>query len=382
MRFIKPKKKRLSKKLKRFLKDNNLTEIYTALRNTSGTQDYFDFSTVDKSKISYLKGSRIPEKTHLIFNKDYRKSYAYHTSVGKLISGMVDNAVIVNASKAFFKLENNFEVTITSEICKYYLHNNYSKLEQGGSLYSSCMRHRECQAYISVYEDMGADRVQLAVILDKEGGVLGRALLWHAESVEENRKVDYLDRVYAVNDNIEDILYQWARDKKMLNYENGLSETLHINYTISERQPLPYFDTFYHYGDGVLSTSNDYCNYELRETCGETLQELGGSRCDNCDELYNEDDLRYCEDAEEYRCEECCRYSEYYNAWFAYSCNFSSYEDTYFPEDSDDFVWINGLEDYILCDHAMYDEETDQHYTIEDYDTLIAEREAELETVS
>ena len=78
--------KLISHDLKKFLLDNDLSCIHEDLINSDNGNNYFDFSTTDKSKISYLKGDRIPDDTSLLFDDEYRKTKAYHTKLGKLLS--------------------------------------------------------------------------------------------------------------------------------------------------------------------------------------------------------------------------------------------------------------------------------------------------------
>jgi hypothetical protein len=387
IKTIKASKKRVSKRLKRFLLNNHMKKIYEALRQGEDSKNYFDFSSTDGSKISYLKGSRIPDKSHLLFDKPYRLKYGYHTSIGKILSGspLVTNDDIIWASKKFFQRRTNFQVEVTTEICKHYLEKNYSKEIQGGSLYSSCMRYAECESYIRAYEIFGSDIVKLAVILDDKGGVLARALLWQDVKNFKGGTGKYLDRVYAVNDNIESVMYSWAEAQGFRTY-NQSTGGLSVSVEIDDDTPLPYFDTFQHYQDGVLNTCDGTC---LDSTSGYSLREVDGYICDRCGDRVNGDDIHWSDYERQYLCNDCGTYSDYIDDYIAESnACYSNYKDVYFPSGHEDWVYSDYEEDwvllddtvytesgeYIFCDHARYDDETDGYYTIDEYDDLIAER--------
>jgi len=85
IKTIKTKRKRLSKKLKKFLSKNGFTNISDALKSSTSQNDYFDFSNTQAGKISYIKKSRMPQKLSNIYDADYRISYGTHAKIGKLI---------------------------------------------------------------------------------------------------------------------------------------------------------------------------------------------------------------------------------------------------------------------------------------------------------
>jgi len=388
-------KKYISDDLKEFLKSNDLLAVLEALENREDSKNYFDFSYTDKSKVSYLTQDRIPDNLSLLFDKEYRVSKAYHTKIGKLISDAVSNDVIVFASKKFFARQNSFDIILVDNICYNYLESSYSRDESGngGSLYNSCMRYDECQDYTAIYEYFGKDVVQLAVILNADKKVLARALFWNCIDSNDN-SVKYLDRVYAVNDNIGSMMYNWAEENGFLSY-NKTKPELRIDVNIPDDHPLPYFDSFRYYEDGILSTeSGKYC---LDSTDGQCLDEMSNDfYCNNCGESVDEGDRRYsnCEDRD--LCPNCSVWSDYMDDYLSESeAVYSEHSNTYICAGHDDFVYSEYHSDYlhrddvvpigddfVLASEAIFDNVSEEWFLKDDYDNLIAEREASVEAIS
>lgn len=375
--------KKMSTELKQFLEKNNLEVIKDALLNSTDSKDYFDFSITDPKKISYLKGDRIAESTMLNFYQGYRKSKAFHTKIGRLVSDTVDNAIIIRASKLLYERVEKYDVRIVSDIKYYYLEDNYTThpdFHDKGPLFSSCMRYDHLQDAIGLYESFGSSAVRLAVILDNDGGLLARALLWNCQlrTSEETVDIIYLDRVYAVDDNIEHCLYSWAEQQGYKPYNKGVFGSLSVDCSINDCDFVPYFDTFCYYDTaGTLrSDTGDVC---LQETEGERLDAMIGTLCECCGDRR---DTEFCEDVSEYRCESCREWSEYENCFLSLSnAVWSAHSRTYFAEGNDDFVYSEQSSDWIPYSEVIFDEDTEDYYTHKDYRELISEREAEIETV-
>jgi len=208
----------LSPELTDYLIHHSLMLLLNDLENNhSNGNNYFDFSLSDTTKISYLKGDRIPDDTNLIFDTEYRKNKAYHGKIGKLLSDEFKQNNNEDIQKISALMSNrglkNTKLFLTDKICHYYHEDNYSNIHgTSGQLHSSCMKHDHLQDAIKLYEKFGSDTVQLLVLTDNEDKVLGRALFWHKVKHDDNI-IQYMDRVYACNDNVAHKFYEYAQNK-------------------------------------------------------------------------------------------------------------------------------------------------------------------------
>ena len=362
------KKKKVSKKLKRFLMKNKLDSIYKALVYSDSSNNYFDFSNSTEGKIGYLKGSRIPSHSHLLFNKEYRTRMGYHATVGKLVSSSehTDNYQVQRASALLYvesKLKDN-EMFLTSKISHYYYKGNYSPMinGSGGSLYGSCMRESWCSDAIKLYEKFGSNVVQLLVLLDDNGLVMGRALFWKAVRTRKDVE-EYLDRVYALNNNVAQAFYSWA-DRRGCKSYNQQSIYGHVDVSIDEDDSVPYFDTFtsYSHYHGLDTCSGDYC---LQETSCETLGNTGGQVCDNCGCRYDsQNEGAYTRDTNEYVCEECHRYCADGECYAIDNTVYVGRD--WYHEDDENIVFSTYDDKWYHIDNTVYSEHLDSSIHIAD----------------
>jgi hypothetical protein len=369
-------KKSISKRLKRFLVLNNLSSIYTALEADKTSKNYFDFSVSDRSKISYLRGDRVPQYSHLYYNNAYRKSKAFHTSIGKLVADSNVSQAEIQKASALLQYQNS-KIIITDKIQYYYHENNYSKLS--GNLGNSCMRHDSLQDAIKLYEIIGKGIVQLAVILDSDDKVLARGLLWYTARDNDNNNIIYLDRVYGVDDNYQTKLYDWAEQKGYKHYKNN-SNHLSIKVSIDNNIPLPYMDTFRYYNyDGYLNNNDgDVC---LESTDARTIEELDDNyECEHCHNTVSRNEILYIDDYGIYLCDGCWVYSEdeqrhipekyaieingeYYSEDNENIC-YSDYDSQYYL--IDDCVYSEYHNSYLACQDVVFCESDDDYYFIND----------------
>lgn len=108
--------------------------------------------------------------------------------------------------------------------------------------------------------------------------------------------------------------------------------------------------------------------------CSLYCEDCGGynrNRCDYCGEhVRYEEDLHWCEDTDEYRCEDCCIYCDYHERWESYRERDMYYIENYgyICEDA----YYNG--DFYCCDHcgnyfyrdndASYDVKSGRYYEV------------------
>lgn len=414
----KTEKKKVSKRLKKYLKRRGYYDVLEALEKRNDMKNYFDFSEDADTKISYLSDKKLPEKSHLLFDKEYRKNNGYHAKIGKIISDKVTAQCIASLTSQLMNRKGAItkKLQFTNEICKYYDEEIYCA--GNGELNHSCMRHWECRDYIRFYEY--CDNVQLVILLNDNGELMARALNWKAKDSEGN-DVIYLDRVYAINDNLKNIIYDWGKKQGYLTYKDN--ERLYININIDEDQPMPYLDSFCFYSTkGVLSTHSGVNPYEIdcvfQHTEGLTIYDIATPRCSNCGESMTRGEECYSDTSECSCCQDCATWSNYHNTYVldnrVVNINGVIYDedcdaliedkisgDLIEIDDSctcvitgvvahiDYFVYSKDAEGYILkedaicindeyyhkdSDSIMFDKETQGYYTLDDYDLLIEER--------
>lgn len=353
--YVKPKKI-INDDLKKFLFDNDLQNIYEDLQNCANGKNYFALSISDKSKISYLTENRIPEDENLIFDAEYRKSKAYHTRIGKVLSDNISQSDMQKVSALLHNraFKNGIQIFLTSEIKRYYHEENYTQLfENSGSLKNSCMKDDNLQTAIGLYEYMGSNIVQLLVAVDKNDQVVARALLWK-QVKKDNTIIQYLDRVYAINDNLEYMLYNYAEEKEILTYK-GCKGCMSIDFEINEDHALPYFDTFKGYSFGILS--NGCGDYNLEGVEGESLDRLNENRynCSECGDIFDcENEGGYSEYNSDFICGDC-------GVW----CNDDIYpnnqiicinKENYVKDDTENICFSDHHNEYLLLEDCVYSE--------------------------
>ena len=147
-----------------------------------GFVNYISVAQTDNMKVSYLTPDRI-NKLQESGEDVWRTSKRFSTKPGAFVRKIFKDISDSDVEK-FSTLYRNaqstpdfrFEVVDGNEILKYYLHDSYAG--QTASLGASCMKHRSCQSFLSIYTN-NPDTIKLLVMLDQRGLLLGRALLWN-----------------------------------------------------------------------------------------------------------------------------------------------------------------------------------------------------------
>ena len=273
---------------------------------------------------------------------ELRDQKAVMTRPGRFFAkfGIKDPQVLEIFTSHFIAQE--FEIVTGEDVRKWYKGDFYVSY-QDTSLQQSCMKHSQCQPYLDVY----VDRADMLIGLDKDGLLLGRAIVWRnvkAEGIDE--LITFMDRVYGIE------TFQWAAmayarkqgwyHKEKQNYCSheqfinpnganirlGLKVAINLDYTY-----MPYMDTMaWLDGENVLNNTGygrplqdidgNNENSECCTSCGDHLDEdhahdpNGNSLCDSC---YDEG----C--ASCYHCGQTIfkdngTYSEYLNEFFCPQC--------------------------------------------------------------
>lgn len=155
------------------------------------------------------------------------------------------------------------------EIYNAYDCRNYTQnLHKNSGLNKSCMKHEESQPYLQLYVD-NSSVVSCLVLLDNEGLIHGRALVWKLDNAGK-----YMDRIYVAYGHYAEYFMQFANQNGMKYYQ-GSSQHEDMEVTLSKGKYTyyPYMDTFtYAYvnssGKLVLTTDKSKAELELEQIDG------------------------------------------------------------------------------------------------------------------
>lgn len=208
-------------KLKRMSKmDGKVGEIANAIVDTIEEEDWLDdsdtkqnfFDVTDKEDtISFLPFNKLPKD----WDEDDDPALPYTTSgrseikIGRIIrallkiadiSDKIDSSIkdkdyedFVNAFKSLkVDTSREFKLVNGSDIHKYYQMKNY--YSSHGALGGSCMAD-EGKGTFKVYSE-NPKKVQLLVLMDSDGKIHGRALVWKLKESPCEAKY-FMDRVYT-----------------------------------------------------------------------------------------------------------------------------------------------------------------------------------------
>jgi hypothetical protein len=155
--------------------------------------------------------------------------------IGKSLKLLVPDIPIHILSKISASLQSLQENKITlvegDEISKYY---RFDNIDNKGTLGSSCMQGKP-KRYFELYEKN--ENVKLAILLNDEGILQGRALLWNTN------KGWAMDRIYYTSDSYKYTFIDWAKSN---NYITDIS--YNDEYIIDLEfipEEFPYLDTFH-----------------------------------------------------------------------------------------------------------------------------------------
>lgn len=228
----------------------------------------------DPTKISYLTQDRIDaiinagEQAKLsneeIIDEFWKTSKRFSCKPGAFVSKIfkdISAKEVENFATLYktFVIKKDVEFSIVSgkDIYKYYDESSYSR--QSGTLGQSCMKSSGCQKFFDFYVD---NDIKMLVLTTPDNKLLGRALVWEIDVINEEGNAEVLklvDRVYTVRDEDYFALFtKWANDNGYLikSYHNWCS-TLQFDKSDEENEyeleyqlkkwdhkSFPYLDTF------------------------------------------------------------------------------------------------------------------------------------------
>lgn len=337
--------------------------------------NYLGISIDDPTKISYINYQRINRANDMdkcINDKDYR----FHSSAGKVARKLISQFMIVpqghpnyNANLHDLYLRNNLLERVSAEriqegivdatalfresdfdefnnlfriegfrqgdtsevifvkghwIAELYKEKNYASLS--GTLGNSCMRYDRTNEYLDIYTK-NPSICSLAVMLNNDGKVQARCLIWEIKGVK------YYDRIYYTSDLVQDKMKAFFLVNNMDTIFSGYSNFKYVNIqenttdkdfdkrVLLNHRTYPYMDSLRYMTEdcSLLSNSDDdMCdNYRILNCTGGTYESFRGTiaECPCCSNDFNEDEGYYMDHREDdYRnstlCANCVVYSE------------------------------------------------------------------------
>jgi hypothetical protein len=199
--------------------------------------------------------------------------------------------IFVNFYKSYFDRDlTRLKIVEGDDILKYYHEDNYATPfgERIGQLWKSCMRYSDKNHYMKIYSN-NPEVVKMLVLLDEEGKVKTRALLWESAITTLGKEYKVMDRIYSVHDH--DIVFfkKWALENGYIHKFEQSNKTENLFFTNNglERINLiipiknhkfeyyPYIDSFKWYcTSGYLcNTSNIKHQYKLVQNDGSLYRE-------------------------------------------------------------------------------------------------------------
>ena len=251
-----------------YLQNNKDPEKFVAVfrEAKSGNMAKVVFANIPETRRSEVKLGRFVNKLIDIYSKSdaLKNSTDSYDEVPFFDFTASDIEKFVNAYTAKVLFEQNalerFKVVSGEEIRKWYDEKNYSNINGGGQLNSSCMRHSRCQKYFDIYVD-NPKVCQLLILMDNtDKKILGRAILWKTENGD-----NFMDRIYTEKDNYMKLFKQWGEQNsyQMKSY-NYKGEPIIVKVKPKLYSYYPYMDTLSCYAPvkGILSNITvDYDSY-------------------------------------------------------------------------------------------------------------------------
>lgn len=329
------------------------SHIAVSMRNAqycSKDDDYIDYVGIaaqDNLKISYLNKRRIAAcmaKDCDIWGTKSRYMANPSTVVEKMFPGLYHDKekeeftntyrhIVTKSCSERFKID----IVHGKVIKKYYLHDNYSKTKSGflnSELFCSCMAHDRCQEYFGIYTD-NRDKVGMAVILDDEGRVRARCILWWPEGVKSEAADKFHDRIYAISSELKRGMQAQLENAGFINISDkndippkrdDYEITIQLKHGEGDFTRFPYMDTMKFIEGNKLSNCNS--NWRcLDDTEGNNMEEDEDEeqdviRCAVCNNntMAEEDDEGYVGSRHsihysEYLCHGHRRWSVYLDSW-------------------------------------------------------------------
>lgn len=275
--------------LEKFPKDDKIAQFILSLENNKEALQHLYLNIEgEPGMVSFLPSNR--EKN--VENEEYWKNrYRQTTSIGKLVRALMQKEGQAFADVEIERFGNTFksiqlEVTVFKnfklvqgqDIRKWY---NYSTYQTTGfeesPLNKSCMKHDKCDPYFTVYTDN--PNVSLLILLNDEGKLMGRAIVWNGVEMEDGKKITFMDRIYYNSEAEVELFKTFAKRKNWwFKVVQSHRDSTISNGTISYSDMLkfelpnvgwsriskPYLDTLKYFNNTTGSSSNGFKNSDYR----------------------------------------------------------------------------------------------------------------------
>lgn len=332
------------------------------------TVDKINYLTLrDDGTLSYLPAG----KEHIVTeNGTWARSSRQNGSPGKMIRKVLTPKALKLFKDADFEaFANSYKAACDSECKRFEIWDNkripeaydMKRESGGGTLNDSCMNGDG--NYLDMY--YYCPHARILVMLNSEGRLAGRALLW---TVDDGKTL--MDRVYVAQDHYYDMFLDYAdkngfiRKVRYKTYDsknefvlNG--EVFTKYYTIrtaTTHEYYPYIDTFSYGCDGYLTNNENDDTYRYNNTDG---SRDGDERyyCEHSGDWYSdEDDVRYIERGRyrgSYIHRDYAVYVETYGEYmYSEDDNVVCINGCFYHTDDDDICEVNG--DYVMKEDAEW----------------------------
>lgn len=181
--------------------------------------NYISISNDDPTKISYAYSHRLaklkPDED--VWNFKGRIHAKPTTAIKKFLTNVkeIDLDIFTNLYRAETAEKNFvFKVVEGDDITRYYNGNMHES--QCGSLGNSCMKREDYAPFFEIYVK-NPEVCKMLIMLNRDGYLMGRALLWNVKEHETGEDFKIMDRIYCVDDT-RDIYYfkEWADENGYL----------------------------------------------------------------------------------------------------------------------------------------------------------------------
>jgi hypothetical protein len=256
------------------------------------------------------------------------------------------------------------------DIVKYYNEDSYSR-SNTASLGGSCMRYSSCSDYIEFY---ARNKVKMAILLDNDELLIGRAILWEADC---GTKI--MDRIYG-NDIVVDKFKSYAiKNGYIHKARQSYSDndewvgpdgefSKYYSVTVNNIRKMPYMDTFKYTDDlsgddMVLNNNSGEYTFSDTDGCRETYRSYEDEDddyvyCERSGDRMYIHDAAFVESVGNYYSTRFCVWADDIDAWeLKENCVYLEYKDEYVTKDESVIFIDNELSAY----HEQYVYEDDAY---------------------
>ena len=282
---------------------------------------------------------------------------------------------INNSIKSRYTFNDRIEIVNGNAILKYYLYSSYATDKNIGTLYDSCMKHNKCQEWLHIYAD-NKDQVSLAISLDENNKLTGRALVWKKVYSSDEEHI-FMDRIYG-NDVTQNAFKKYAKEQGWWHKEKQTYSTNDFVNSVGAvknrafvqlenvNNMFPYMDSFKYtddYWSSTIELSLYKGNYTLDSINGGPDEEENDDdyAYDRNDDRYHIDDLRYDDINDEYIYYDDATYCEVDETYCYYENAVELNNGLYAHSESDSYIYSHYEDKHYQMCNAIYSEYMDDY---------------------